>query len=248
MKKQFRDFESAREFVRNLGLKSRKEWENYYKSGKKPDDIPAIPTRTYKKDFKGVGDWLGTGYVSTNQRVYRSFQESRNFVRNLGLKSRKEWSEYCKSGKKPDDIPASPEKVYKKDFKGVGDWLGTGRISLKDIVYLSFKEAREFVQKLNLKNVEDWKEYCKFGEKPNNIPQKPERIYKKDFKGMGDWLGTGRIANQNKQWRPFKDARKFVRALKIKNQHEWYEYCKSGKKPNDIPADPWIAYKEWKKK
>ena len=49
MKKQFRDFESAREFVRSLGLKSQKEWMEYCKSGNKPDDIPAAPWSTYKE-------------------------------------------------------------------------------------------------------------------------------------------------------------------------------------------------------
>ena len=49
MKKQFRDFEGAREFVRSLGLKSGTEWREYCKSGKKPDDIPAAPWRVYKE-------------------------------------------------------------------------------------------------------------------------------------------------------------------------------------------------------
>ena len=47
--KKFRDFESAREFVRSLGLKSPKEWDEYVKSGKKPDNIPSNPSSYYKK-------------------------------------------------------------------------------------------------------------------------------------------------------------------------------------------------------
>jgi hypothetical protein len=31
----------------------------------------------------------------------------------LGFKSQKEWVEYAKSGKKPDNIPANPSGVYK---------------------------------------------------------------------------------------------------------------------------------------
>jgi len=43
----------------------------------------------------------------------------------LGLKSRKEWRDYSKSGKKPDDIPANPDNTYKnKGWNGWGDWLG----------------------------------------------------------------------------------------------------------------------------
>ena len=53
MAKQFRDFEEAREFVRSLNLKGQKEWHEYCKSGKKPDDIPQKPERTYKNEWKG---------------------------------------------------------------------------------------------------------------------------------------------------------------------------------------------------
>ena len=49
MKKQYRDFESAREFVKKLDLKNRREWREYVKSGNKPDDIPAAPWAVYKE-------------------------------------------------------------------------------------------------------------------------------------------------------------------------------------------------------
>src|SRR6478736_5949219 len=39
----WRKFEDARAFVRNLGLKSEAEWRRYYKSGTKPFDIPSTP-------------------------------------------------------------------------------------------------------------------------------------------------------------------------------------------------------------
>ena len=57
---------------------------------------------------------------------------------------------------------------------------------------------------------------------------------------MGDWLGTGRT----RQFRPYKEAREFVRKLGLKNTNEWIKYCKSGKKPKDIPWDPSKAYKK----
>ena len=47
--KKFRDFESAREFVRSLHLKGNKEWREYCKSGKKPDNIPSNPNWVYKE-------------------------------------------------------------------------------------------------------------------------------------------------------------------------------------------------------
>ena len=51
-----------------------------------------------------------------------------------------------------------------------------------------------------------------------------------------------------KQFRDFESAREFVQSLGLSGEHEWREYCKSGDKPEDIPAAPWMVYKEWKKK
>jgi hypothetical protein len=312
--KEFRDFESAREFARSLGLQNQKEWQKYCVSGNKPNDIPGTPSLVYKKEWKGVGDWLGTGNVALKNRKYRSFKDVREFVQKLGLKNYEEWRDYCKSGDKPDDIPSFPNQVYKnKGWKSVGDFLGTGRVSNIHRQFLPFQEAREFVRVLNLKNISEWQKYCVSGNKPNDIPTNPnrdykkewkgvgdwlgtgnvasynkqfrsfesakkymsslhlknskewrlflkskdkpndipgtpEKVYKKEWKGMGDWLGTGNVANFNKQYRSYKEAREFVRSLGLKNANEWKEYCKSGNKPDDIPAAPWNVYKEWKKK
>jgi hypothetical protein len=241
--RDWRNFEEAREFAITLNLKNHKEWIEYCKSGNKPENIPSYPKNVYIKDFKGVGDWLGTGIIADKDKVYRPYKEARDFVRALNLKGIKEWQEYCKSGNKPDDIPANPDRTYKKDFKGFGDFLGTGRIAYKDKAYRPYKEAREFVRNLNLKSMEEWKKYCKSGNKPDDIRVHPDRTYKKDFKGFGDWLGTGTIAPQNKVYRPYKEAREFVRKLNLKNFTEWQEYCKSGDKPDDIPSAPKNSYK-----
>jgi len=245
--KEYRDFESAREFVRNLKLKNRKEWQEYCKSGNKPDDIPKHPIGVYKKKWDGVGDWLGTGTIASQDKVYRPFTEAREFVRTLNLKSVDKWRrEYCKSGNKPDDIPKNPDQTYKNiGWVSYSDWLGTFRVANYNKTFRPFTDAREFVRKLNLNGQKEWHAYCKSGNKPDDIPQKPERTYKNEFKGYGDWLGTGNVATLNTQYRPFTDAREFVRKLNLNGQKEWREYCSSGNKPDDIPSHPWDVYSEW---
>ena len=85
---------------------------------------------------------------------------------------------------KPHNIPSSPQAVYKNDgFSGYRDWLGNS--------YLPFKEQRDFVRKLDLKNSMDWRKYCTSGKKPMNISSRPAVIFKnKGWKGYKDWLGT----------------------------------------------------------
>ena len=36
------------------------------------------------------------------------------------------------------------------------------------------------------------------------------------------------------KWRSYQQARKFARALKLKNRDGWDQYCKTNKKPDDI--------------
>jgi hypothetical protein len=191
-----------------------------------------------------VGDWLGTGTLAPQDREYRPFAEARKFVHALKLTSQKEWRGYCKSGQKPSDIPTNPHDVYANDgWTGFGDWLGTGRVANQDREFRPFAEARAFVHALNLRNRDQWWAYCKSGHKPKDIPAYPNEAYEKyGWIGLGDWLGTGIIASQKREYRPFAEAREFVHALKLTSQKEWRAYCKSGQKPNDIPSVPSRTY------
>ncbi len=114
---RFRPFEDARTYVHTLGLRSQAEWRDFARNGNRPEDIPWTPERTYKKSgWKSWGDWLDTGTIATQNRVFRDFNEARSYIRNLGLDSQKAWSEYRYSGKKPPEIPANPARHY--DGKG----------------------------------------------------------------------------------------------------------------------------------
>ena len=58
-----------------------------------------------------------------------------------------------------------------------------------------------------------------------------------------------KVMKKKSKWRPFAEARKFARSLKLSSQKEWYRYCR-GKlkdyppKPKDIPASPKNVYKD----
>ena len=188
MKKEFRSFEDARKFVRELNLKGNKKWRIYCKSGNKPDDIPTNPEKNFKKEWQNWGDWLGTGAIAPQLKKFRRFEDARKFVRELNLKTDKEWVEYTTSGNKPVDIPSSPSTTYKnKGWKNMGDWLGTGAISNQKRIFRSFEESKKFVHKLNLKGQSDWARYRKSGNKPDYIPTNPNRTFKKN--GMVGGIG-----------------------------------------------------------
>jgi superfamily II DNA or RNA helicase len=198
---KWREFEEAVAYARNLDLKSTEEWRTYCKSGDKPADIPATPHKTYKDEWKGFGYFLGTGKPSVRRGGWREFDDALRDVRKLKLKSQKQWNEYCKSGNKPDDIPSTPDRIYKgKGWKNYGHWLGTGKVKQGDQEYLPVEEAREHVQSLGFKGVKEYREWAKSDAKPANVPSRPELVYWKKAKGMNkqpegywrgwaDWLG-----------------------------------------------------------
>jgi hypothetical protein len=242
----WRDFTAAREFVRCLQLKTQAEWYAYCQSGNKPDDIPSDPHQVYAgQGWSGLGDWLGTGTVAPKNRKYRPFEKAREFVRSLHLSSQRAWSTYCKSGEKPRDIPATPYQVYRDGgWAGLADWLGTDTIPSQQLTFLPFIKARQFVHTLGLRTQGDWFDYCKSGQKPRNIPASPNVVYKgHGWKGLRDWLGTEKRGKKKRSYRPFVEARAFVRSLGLRDFLDWCEFSKSGKRPADIPSNPCKVYK-----
>jgi len=273
-------FEKAREFVRSLGLSNQTEWKDY-SAGRmsnkppRPVAVPSMPERHYRdQGWSGYSDWLGTGRGAP-KRIARTFEDAREFARNLKLSSSKEWSHYCQ-GKiaglplLPADMAARPDRTYRhQGWAGWGDWLGFGPPVASDAPskrrrqYRSFQEAREFVRSLGLGGQKDWFSYCRGdlpekGTRPEDIPVKPRDMYA-EWNGYPDWVGTNyQVASG--VWRSFEDARRFVQSLGLRSHAEWRQYA-AGKlpdlppRPRDIPVHPnqlqaykeagWAGYPDW---
>ena len=97
------------------------------------------------------------------------------------------------------------------------------------------------------------------GRLPSCIPVTASVVYAhRGWRGFGDWLGTGNVANQLKKYRSFREARVFVRRLKLKSGNEWRAFCKGeipplGRLPPDIPSAAdriyagkgWVSWGDW---
>ncbi len=155
-------------------------------------------------------------WESVARANWQRFDDARLFVRSLGFKSETEWRAYCRSNKKPVDIPYAPQMVYANaGWTGWGDWLGTENIATYLRQYRSFKSARSVVHGLRLKSFGEWRDYVGSGKKPKNIPVAPNAVYsKRGWAGWGDWLGTGNVSNRSREYRSFEDACAFVRTLR----------------------------------
>lgn len=193
--RKYRKFSEAKKLIHKLKLKGQADWNKYSASGKRPSDIPSHPS--VYKEWKNWGDWLGTGTVANIEKTFRPFGKAIEYVHTLNIENRNEWYVYAASGNKPEDIPTAPNDVYKNEWKNWGDWLGTGVIAGIHRKFRPFEEARSLAHSLKLEGKEEWSEYCKSGNKPDDIPYNPSRAYRnKGWNGWGDFLGTYRLADQ----------------------------------------------------
>ena len=246
MKKQtWRNFKEAQEFARSLKLKNPGEWNVFSKSGKRPNDIPAGPADTYKKQGKWVGwsDFLGTGNLTSKQlrEQYYSYDDAKKYVQKQGIKTVPKFNEWSSQGKRPIFIPANPQKFY-KDWIDWDDFLGRDKK-----IILSFEDAREFAHSLNLQFNSDWIKLHKEGKIPN-ISRYPNEPYKKEWKGWGDFLGTGNLSpsDKRKQMKSYEECKNFVRSLGIKTENQWRDWCTNNQRPVDIPYSFERSYhEEW---
>jgi superfamily II DNA or RNA helicase len=239
---KFRDFNAAREFVRKLELQNQNEWKQYCNSGFLPSDIPKAPALVYVEEWHGLGDWLGTNTIASQNRDFLPFSEARKLARSYKFAKMLEWKNFQKSKKFPTNLPKSPDNVYQE--KGWVSWPDFLGYESKFQNWLSYNDALKIVHEIGLKSQKEWFEYTKSDNYNLQIPKTPARFYKTEWNNWGEWLGTKTIAPQNKTFLDFKEAKKVMSELQVKNTDEWKKARKAGRIPENIPSNPDKKYKD----
>lgn len=184
--KIYRNYDDAKNYVRELGIKNANEWRKYSKSGTKPIDIPTTPNLVYKNNgWVDWADFLGT--ENKYKREFLTYEEAKKLLKEQKIDTSKKYREAFKKGLIKDKLPNSPHLIYKKYWTTWGDFFGTGKTS--KIEFMSFEEAKKFIQKENIKSNKEWRVFCKSSKRPPNLPVAVERYYKSEWKGWADFLG-----------------------------------------------------------
>jgi len=203
------------------------------------------------KKYNNLTNCTEGGEGGHGDLYFISYTDAKNIIHQLNINSKTKWYEYIKNNK-IENIPSDPNKFFKNNgWISWGDFLGTNRVQDNKIikVYLTYEEAKRWVSD-NLNNIttqKKWKEITKENKIPIFIPNRPERYFSKNksWISWGDFLGTKRIANQNKIFISYNDAKKIIQKLNIKSQRHWIKiYHKEIKKYN-IPSSPNYTYKDW---
>lgn len=229
-------FSQARLYIHKLNFERKREWLEW-ESKKNPVFIPHTPNSVYKNDgWVGWQDWIGFSFLP--------FQKARTYMRKLGLRNRDEYWAWLRSGKRPRYIPACPEIIYEHiGWKDLGDWLGTGNLGRQPKRKMPYLQAKAYVQALGIKTQKSFFEWRKSGQRPETLPSAPERAYY-EFEGWGKFLGTDRVANQNKKYWEYEKAKKFIFPLHISSAKHYCQLYNAGIIPDKIPKNPCAYYKK----
>jgi superfamily II DNA or RNA helicase len=238
---KWKSFEDARGFVHSLGLKTKAQWESWSSTEARPDVIPKNPWYAYREEWKSWGDWLGTNSVRPADKVFWPFQRAHAYVLALGFTRVRQYTAWKQAGNKPDEIPSIPERIYEDNWIDWPHWL-TGTPAPK---FYPFEIAREKVRALNLKTEKEFRLWCKQEGRDKAIPANPAAFYGEEFEGLGDWLGTGRTANQDIEYWDFERAKAYARSLGLGSGAEWFNWYSSKDPSINIPKHPESVYLDW---
>src|SRR6185312_1825909 len=94
---------------------------------------------------------------------------------------------------KPNRLPRRPDIIYRgKGWRSWNDFLGNQnpfRHKGKKKQFVSYDECKRFARTREIKTAEEWRVFCSSGERPDNIPTKPDYVYSEWF-SWKDFLGT----------------------------------------------------------
>jgi hypothetical protein len=66
--------------------------------------------------------------MAKSKDKFLPFEEARNYVRRLSMKSFSDYSLWAKSSARPSNIPVAPCHIYKNEWISWSDWLGVVHI------------------------------------------------------------------------------------------------------------------------
>ena len=245
----FRKYEDAKKYVQQKKIYYLKDFRKLKIQNKIPKDIPYNPNQVYIDKWVDWGNFLGTGRVHNKNKKFISYKEVKKLVRSHNIKISADYYSFYKSYENKHLIPAIPNRSYKnKGWKNWIDFLGTNRGVSSE--YLNYTDARKIAKKLKCKSLSEYIIIGKKNKLPYGLPKYPgKRVYGKDWVSLGDFLGTGRIADQYKKdiFVKFNEAKKTIKKFKLNRYVDFLNLIQFKKKPNTIPSSPQTYYiKQWK--
>jgi len=163
-------WQEAGKAARTLGITSREEYGEKYKSDPK---LPSRPEKVYR-DFPGIDEFLGRA----KKEFYSTWQEASQASIRLGISSTTEYKKRCSEDPK---LPTNPHLFY-ADYPGSLKFFSKKE---RTKPYKTCAAAAKAAQSLGIKGQNDYNKRYKENLK---LPSAPHQYYK-DFPGYKKFLG-----------------------------------------------------------
>lgn len=223
--KKILKYEKAIVISRSLGLKTKKEWEDYMFDNKRID-LPRRPDKFYE-EWVSWSDWLGND--SRSDRKFPKIEECKNILKSNNINTK---NEYLNSYKVLN-LPSNPLSKY-----NIESWNELFD-KKKSNNYLEFEECREIVRNMGLSSQKIWFKMCSSSSLPDYIPKSPNKYYK-EWISWNDWLGHG--ITTNKKFMSYTSAKSYLSEIGLTSLQEYNHYliCNS---IDFLPMQPSTFYK-----
>jgi superfamily II DNA or RNA helicase len=238
-------YDEASNIVAQENINSQADWVEYCKNGRKPDNIPYHPDRAYKDcGWVNLSVFLQSDQMRSHGQQ-KSYDEFVQYIRKAVERGELEpthvsYQKWSASDKRPNYIPGSPEKFYKNN--GFTSWVNVfdAKPYGKQKAFMSFDDAKTFVQKLSLKSQKEWLEWKRAGNRPEDLPCDPQTTYKKQWISWGDFLGTNTISSRDlaSKFPSFEEAKAIISG-KFSGKEDYQK-----NKPENLPYQPNRTYKD----
>lgn len=162
--KDWPTFNKAKEIIQLYQIQTAKDYHVWSKRNKY--NLPANPNLAYKDNWQGWTYFLGKEKPSLTQLKKLCIEN--NITRIGELKTWRDREFY--------NIPVNIAQSYKQEgYVNFDDFIGDR--------YLSFEKAKEYmnIQNKQIKTATHFYAWSKAGERPKNIPSRPDRTYKKEW-------------------------------------------------------------------
>lgn len=235
-------YSESKLLIHPMKIKSSTEYFRLFKEHKIPSGIPRNPPRDFL-DFVSWGDFLNNGIVSNKHLVFKSYEESQDFLLSKGIDSKEKFEKWRKDNKNTG-VPSRPNKTYKKQWKSWGDFFKTYRVpdQIKHKMFYDYDKAKEYLKQFNFKSESDFYKWAKSKERPYFIPASPKKTYRNIMPSMADFLSSGFV---KKEFKNYEDCKCFVQSFKFNSIKDFKSWISSDKRDLSIPSNPHQVYDEF---
>ena len=224
---KYATLQEASQSAQKLGLKTKGEYDQYYKRDVR---LPAAPYLSYKEDWTNFTEFLGR----KKSRRYETLHDASQATQRLGITSN---GQYRKEYKQDPLLVVNPHREYASDWESWEYYFGKDKYHSSN--YSTVNEASKAAQKLKIRTRKVYQKDKAYKQDPL-LPAAPDVFYKKTWTSWSDFLGN---ESQVSNYISLEEASNSAQRLKFTTQKE---YKDNYKQDPHLPYNPDREYKnDW---